>query len=134
MRQLLARLAEPFVYYGAVVWRALRDSGRHFMAQIAAGLVLLVLGTVIKCAIRPPRTPCDMSDFRTGMLAVLLYFSATFAFNLIMGPVRLHREQHAAFLEVARREPPPREFVEVTPEELAAYFAGRTTDEAQRML
>lgn len=36
---------------------------------------------------------CDASDLKTSLLAVGAYLVAVFVFNLVMAPVRIHREQ-----------------------------------------
>lgn len=90
MREWTHRLWEPFAYYGTVAWRALRDSLRHFIGQVLVGLTLLILGTLFQCV---RGDECETSALKTGLVVVGIYFGAVLAFNLVMAPVRIHREQ-----------------------------------------
>jgi hypothetical protein len=89
---VLSRYLAPFAYYGCVGWRALQDTARHFKAQLAVGGVLFLLATWRRCASLPHGEACDLTDFRAGLWAVVLWVGLVFAFNLVMAPVRLHRE------------------------------------------
>jgi hypothetical protein len=86
------RLVGPFVYYAMVVWRAVRDTVRHFKTQIAVSAVLFLLGTWRRCASLPKGRRCDLSDFHAGLWAVALWIGGVLAFNLLMAPFRVHRE------------------------------------------
>lgn len=83
---------ELFIYYGRVLWRAFLDTFRHLARQVFVGLVLLFLGTLLRCEDLPAGEVCELSDARVGLLAVGLYFGLVFAFNIAMAPVRIHRE------------------------------------------
>ena len=60
---------EPFAYYGSVVWRALRDTFRHFAREVVVGVILLVLATWIRCATLPRGQECEIGDFKAGLAA-----------------------------------------------------------------
>jgi hypothetical protein len=83
-------LWETFVYYRMVGGRAISDSLRHIVRQVLVGAVLLALGTLIGCV---RGADCKVNDLKTGLAAVAIYFGAVFVFNLVMAPVRIHREQ-----------------------------------------
>jgi len=95
---------EPFAYYGSVVWRALRDTFRHFAREVVVGVILLVLATWIRCATLPRGQECEIGDFKAGLAAVAIYFGVVFLFHLVMAPVRLHREQ-AQLIDPGSAEP-----------------------------
>ncbi len=86
-------LWETFVYYRMVAWRALRDTFRHIVRQVFVGVILAALVALIRCATLPRGVSCELNGLKIFLLAVGAYFGAVFVFNLVMAPVRIHREQ-----------------------------------------
>lgn len=88
----MRRLTDPFEYYWNVLVRALRDTWRHIFAHVLVGFVLFLLGFLFKCASLPSGQECKATDFEAGVVAVAIYAGTILLFNVVMGPVRLHRE------------------------------------------
>jgi hypothetical protein len=90
VRRSLERLAEPFVYYGTVVWDAVRATWRHIRAHIMAGVITYVLGSLLGC--RWQEGACQVTEVKAGLVAVAIYLGSVLLFNIAMAPVRIHRE------------------------------------------
>jgi hypothetical protein len=93
MGERLARWAEPFRFYGRVIWRALRDTWAHIVRHLLVGVVVGFFTFGAQCATEPKGVPCDVSNLEAGLIGVGIWLGLVLLYNLLLAPVRLFRER-----------------------------------------